>query len=60
MRPLANELAQSLDTPPADAQIEFCIMTLKGDHGVTRELSVRWSRLSEQFLRIDKWSVCQG
>ena len=21
---------------------------------------VRWSRLSEQFLRIDKWSVCQG
>jgi hypothetical protein len=21
---------------------------------------VRWSRLSEQFLRIDKWSVCRG
>ena len=21
---------------------------------------LRWSRLSEQFLRIDKWSVCQG
>ena len=20
----------------------------------------RWSRLSEQFLRIDKWSVCRG
>jgi RNA polymerase sigma-70 factor, ECF subfamily len=21
---------------------------------------MRWSRLSEQFLRIDKWSVCRG
>jgi hypothetical protein len=22
--------------------------------------TVRWPRLSEQFLRIDKWSVCRG
>jgi hypothetical protein len=22
--------------------------------------NLRWSRLSEQNLRIDKWSVCQG
>jgi hypothetical protein len=22
--------------------------------------SQRWSRLSEQFLRVDKWSVCRG
>ena len=21
---------------------------------------VRWSRLSEQILRVDKWSVCRG
>ena len=21
---------------------------------------VRWSRLSEQFFRVDKWSVCRG
>jgi hypothetical protein len=21
---------------------------------------VRWSRLSEQFFRADKWSVCRG
>jgi hypothetical protein len=21
---------------------------------------VRWSRLSEHFLRIDKWSICRG
>ena len=20
----------------------------------------RWSRLSEQFFRVDKWSVCRG
>ena len=24
------------------------------------DLDLRWSRLSEQFLRIDKWSVCRG
>jgi len=24
------------------------------------ELSVRWSRLSEQIFRVDKWSVCRG
>jgi len=23
-------------------------------------LGERWPRLSEQFLRIDKWSVCRG
>jgi hypothetical protein len=23
-------------------------------------LSKRWSRLSEQNLRVDKWSVCRG
>jgi hypothetical protein len=22
--------------------------------------AVRWSRLSEQFFRVDKWSVCRG
>ncbi len=24
------------------------------------EEDLRWSRLSEQFFRIDKWSICQG
>ena len=24
------------------------------------EREERWSRLSEQFLRIDKWSICRG
>jgi len=27
-------------------------------HGVDAE--ERWSRLSEQIFRIDKWSVCRG
>jgi len=27
---------------------------------VVEMIAKRWSRLSEQFLRIDKWSVCQG
>jgi hypothetical protein len=22
--------------------------------------TMRWSRLSEQFFRVDKWSVCRG
>jgi hypothetical protein len=24
------------------------------------EIQVRWSRLSEQFFRVDKWSLCRG
>ena len=24
------------------------------------DLNMRWSRLSEQILRVDKWSVCRG
>jgi hypothetical protein len=28
--------------------------------GPTLDTDLRWSRLSEQNLRIDKWSVCQG
>jgi MFS family permease len=31
-----------------------------GDWRDLHSRSLRWSRLSEQFLRIDKWSVCQG
>jgi hypothetical protein len=26
----------------------------------TAELEQRWSRLSEQIFRIDKWSLCRG
>jgi hypothetical protein len=25
-----------------------------------QEAKEKWSRLSEQFFRVDKWSVCRG
>jgi hypothetical protein len=28
--------------------------------GRLSDAELRWPRLSEQFLRIDKWSVCRG
>jgi len=24
------------------------------------QVTLRWPRLSEQFFRVDKWSVCRG
>src|SRR5262249_44986652 len=36
----------------------FLKLVLKGVDALM--VSQRWSRLSEQFLRIDKWSVCRG
>ena len=35
-------------------QLETLVRKIAGD---TKE---RWSRLSEQFFRVDKWSVCRG
>ena len=29
-------------------------------HRKTRSGAVKWSRLSEQIFRVDKWSVCRG
>ena len=31
-----------------------------GNQGVYLTAILRWSRLSEQILRVDKWSVCRG
>jgi hypothetical protein len=28
--------------------------------GVLLSSGVRWSRLSEQIFRVDKWNVCRG
>jgi hypothetical protein len=28
--------------------------------GPTTDNDLRWSRLSEQIFRVDKWSLCQG
>ena len=30
------------------------------EYQIARYSAQRWSRLSEQNLRVDKWSVCQG
>jgi len=32
-------------------------MELEVGHG---EMEMKWSRLSEQIFRIDKWSLCRG
>jgi hypothetical protein len=32
----------------------------KNVHGAPGPLVERWSRLSEQSFRVDKWSVCRG
>jgi hypothetical protein len=34
-----------------------CLVAIESGPGGTGK---NWSRLSEQFLRIDKWSVCRG
>jgi hypothetical protein len=41
---------------------EICIPTTTDRiHTLSRRLGYqRWSRLSEQIFRIDKWSLCRG
>ena len=31
-----------------------------GANKTRQKIDKRWSRVSEQILRVDKWSVCQG
>jgi len=36
------------------------IRLMCAENGIKVEEEVRWSRLSEQFFRVDKWSSCRG
>lgn len=34
------------------------VMLLAGQRAMAWTTGVRWSRLSEQYFRVDKWSLC--
>jgi hypothetical protein len=49
----------SFSVPPSIGEGDAWLGTRIGDVAFEGG-RMKWSRLSEQFLRIDKWSVCQG
>ena len=42
------------------AGVDYAVFDYGVNSGIGRSGKVRWSRLSEQILRVDKWSVCRG
>ena len=55
------------DRPPAIENV-YSVVTRVGEFHFCKQIAaaltfseaLRWSRLSEQIFRIDKWSFCQG
>jgi hypothetical protein len=41
-------------------EMEAAAQNCESENAEARSGLLRWPRLSEQFFRVDKWSICHG